>query len=55
MTAIDAVCGTIGVLRWPDEDDVPGFRAVAEAFYERCHPSPSGHPPGPIGRSRPQP
>ncbi|KAI4263864.1 MAG: hypothetical protein L6R42_001011 [Xanthoria sp. 1 TBL-2021] len=23
--------------RWPDEDDVPGFRAVAEAFYERCH------------------
>ncbi|KAL9002058.1 MAG: hypothetical protein Q9188_004992 [Gyalolechia gomerana] len=23
--------------RWPDEDDVPGFRAVTEAFYERCH------------------
>ncbi|KAL9019972.1 MAG: hypothetical protein Q9185_002762 [Variospora sp. 1 TL-2023] len=23
--------------RWPDEDDVPGFRSVAEAFYERCH------------------
>ncbi|KAM4057406.1 2OG-Fe(II) oxygenase superfamily protein [Hirsutella rhossiliensis] len=23
--------------RWPDEDDVPGFRATASSFYQRCH------------------
>ncbi|OAA37397.1 Oxoglutarate/iron-dependent oxygenase [Metarhizium rileyi] len=23
--------------RWPDKQDIPGFRVVMEKFYERCH------------------